>query len=87
MGHFLIFFIPIALLRASDLLCTYFITPDLTWELNPLMRWLGWKGTITLNVVACVGAALERGWFWLAVVILSVLAIAWNVRILLHRIG
>lgn len=40
--------------RAADLLTTWLATPDLAMEGNPLVKKLGWKRSILLNVVLCV---------------------------------
>ena len=39
--------------RAADLLTTWFATPDLAMEGNPLVKKHGWKRSILLNVVLC----------------------------------
>lgn len=44
--------------RGADLLSTWIATPNLVLEGNPVARWLGWKGGLLVNGLACVGCAL-----------------------------
>jgi hypothetical protein len=43
----------VVICRGADLVTTFLITPDLRWERNPLIRRLGWRWTLVLNVIAC----------------------------------
>lgn len=43
--------------RAADFYSTWFGTPNLKLEGNPLARKLGWRGGILLNIVICVATA------------------------------
>lgn len=85
MTRFLLALAIVALCRAADLLSTWLLTPDLRFEKNPIMRWLGWRWLLPLNVAACTLAALERGVFFYALCIVSILASLWNLRILLKK--
>lgn len=53
-----IYFLAVALCRAFDLWTTWLVTPTLDYELNPLIRWLGWRRTIAANVILAVAVAL-----------------------------
>ncbi|MDD2778490.1 MAG: hypothetical protein PHS47_03385 [Methanocellales archaeon] len=46
--------------RTLDLLSTWYLTPTLEWELNPIAKRAGWKRWISLNLVLCAMFA-----FWL----------------------
>ncbi|MFM1769931.1 MAG: hypothetical protein RJA22_2460 [Verrucomicrobiota bacterium] len=48
----------LALGRGMDLLSTLVATPNLRLEANPIMRRLGWRGSLLVNVVTCLGFAL-----------------------------
>ena len=43
--------------RAMDLLSTWFATPTLALEGNPIVKKLGWRRSILLNVVLCATVA------------------------------
>ncbi len=43
--------------RGMDFLSTWFATPNLALEANPIARRLGWKWGIPFNLLLCVGAA------------------------------
>ena len=43
--------------RGMDFLSTWFATPTLALEANPLAKRLGWKWGIAFNVLLCVAAA------------------------------
>ena len=54
------YFITLGLLvfaRGMDFLSTWFATPTLALEANPLAKRLGWKWGIVFNVLLCVAAA------------------------------
>lgn len=46
--------------RTFDLLSTWYLTPTLEWELNPINKRAGWKRLIFLNILLCAIFA-----FWL----------------------
>lgn len=69
--------------RAGDLYLTWRITPDLRFELNPIVRWMGWRWNIVVNVAICSIAPLMGWYFILGGCFVSVLAIAWNFRVIL----
>ncbi len=70
-------------LRVLDLYLTWLITPDLRYELNPLIRRLGWRKTIWLNVLALLLAGICFQ-FAICLGALSLLACLWNCFILRH---
>jgi len=45
--------------RGMDFLSTWFATPNLVLEGNPLAKKLGWRWGIALNVVICLAVAFE----------------------------
>ena len=45
------------LARGLDFLSTWFATPNLVLEANPIARWLGWKWGIPLNLAVCTSLA------------------------------
>lgn len=49
----------VALARGLDFLSTWFATPNLVLEGNPLAKKLGWRGGAVLNVVICFVVARE----------------------------
>ena len=54
------YFITLGLLafaRGMDFLSTWFATPTLALEANPLAKRLGWKWGIAFNLLLCVAAA------------------------------
>jgi len=67
----------IALGRSLDLLTTWYGTPTLALELNPIAKRVGWKGWIFINIIFCLTFAL---WFnpSLLIFIVSTLAAANN---------
>ncbi len=72
----------IAFLRAADLVLTWSITPDLSHELNPVVRKLGWRRNIILNFFLCVLCALVGSWLLVVFTLITLVAIVWNARIL-----
>lgn len=52
--------IVLLLCRGADLLSTWMVTPKLMLEANMLVRMLGWRGTIFLNVVLSAVFALSE---------------------------
>jgi hypothetical protein len=64
--------------RACDLFTTWLASPDLRHEINPIIRWLGWRGTLLVNAVLCPVAALENGPFFYCLCIFSLLGSMWN---------
>lgn len=80
--HYLFAFLLIAAFRTADLWLTYCITPDLKAELNPIVRWLGWRWNIVINLLLCAITPLLRWQFLLAGCIVSGIVIVWNIRIL-----
>ena len=85
MTRFLLFLAVSALCRASDLLSTWLVTPDLRGEINPLIRWCGWRWSITLNIAACLLSTVLPAAFFYSLCGFSILATLWNMRIYLHR--
>jgi hypothetical protein len=63
--------------RGMDILSTRVATPNLVLEANPIVRVLGWKWGILLNIVFCLVAAISP---WAAIIIctLSILVAARN---------
>lgn len=53
-----IYFLAVFLCRAFDLWTTWLVTPTLDYELNPLIRWIGWRRTIAANVILVVTVAM-----------------------------
>lgn len=54
------YFVTLGLLvfaRGMDFLSTWFATPTLALEANPLAKRLGWKWGIVFNVLLCIAAA------------------------------
>jgi len=49
----------LAFARGMDFLSTWIATPNLVLEGNPLAKKLGWKKSIVLNIVMCVGFAFS----------------------------
>ncbi|NBR85864.1 MAG: hypothetical protein EBY09_11375 [Verrucomicrobia bacterium] len=43
--------------RGMDFLSTWFATPTLVLEANPLAKWLGWKWGIACNLLLCLATA------------------------------
>ncbi len=43
--------------RGMDFLSTWFATPTLALEANPIAKWLGWKWGMLVNLVLCVAIA------------------------------
>lgn len=46
------------LARGMDFLSTWVATPNLILEANPLVRRLGWRWSVPLNLASCTGFAL-----------------------------
>jgi hypothetical protein len=69
--------------RGADLATTFLITPDLRWERNPIIRRLGWRWTLVLNVIACMIAPFFPT-FAFVLSGFSILAALWNLRILMR---
>ena len=65
--------------RTLDLLTTWYVSPTLKFELNPIAKRAGWKRFILLNIVICVIFAL---WFnaLLMLFVMSILAAANNLN-------
>jgi hypothetical protein len=62
-----VIFALLAFARGMDILSTWVATPNLVLEGNPLMKKLGWKRAIPVNVLLCIGFA-----FWpLAAIMIS----------------
>lgn len=55
---YLVFLGVLTLGRGMDMLSTLVATPHLLLEANPLVRRLGWRWSLLLNVAACLGFAL-----------------------------
>ena len=70
------------LLRALDLLTTWHISRDLSREMNPLYRAIGWRWTIIVNLGLCAFIYRWPLFYWSAVVV-TTLVIFWNVGIIL----
>jgi hypothetical protein len=69
-----IFFAMLCLLlfaRGMDVLSTLVATPNLVLEANPIVRKLGWKWSILLNLVFCVGLAISP----LSAIIISTMSV------------
>lgn len=84
--HYLTTFLLIALFRAADLYLTWRITPDLKAELNPIVRWLGWRWNIIVNITLCAVTLFLPWQFLMAGCLVSAAVIVWNIRIL-HKIS
>lgn len=80
--HYFATFLIITLFRAADLYLTWRITPDLKAELNPIVRWLGWRWNISVNIILCAITPLLHWQFLLAGCLVSAVVIVWNIRIL-----
>jgi len=65
------------LARSMDLITTYMVTPDLRLEVNPLVRWLGWRWWIVVNVLVCLWVSSSRPVACI-IIIGSVLVAGWN---------
>lgn len=63
--------------RALDLATTYLVSPDLRKELNPVIRFLGWRWTILLNIALMPLFADSRS-ATLIVALASLAAAGWN---------
>ncbi len=65
--------------RTFDLLSTWYLTPTLEGELNPIAKRAGWKRLILLNIVICVIFAF---WFnpLIMLFVMSILAAAHNLN-------
>jgi len=72
-----LFFI-LAIARAVDLLTTYARDPYLRRELNPLVRFLGWRNNILLNLSLVMVSPVLPLKFVLALIFLSLGAGIWN---------
>lgn len=74
--------------RVLDLFLTWLVTPDLSRERNPIVRWLDWPGNLMVNPPACALAAVWplSTWFLVGA---SLWASAVNFRnwFLLHKRG
>lgn len=74
--------VALVLARAFDLWTTWRVTPDLQLEANPLIRWVGWRWTIVLNVIACAVMIGQEWWlFAWVLMMLSIVAGGLNLRI------
>lgn len=64
--------------RLFDMATTWVRTPDLSREINPVVRSLGWRGNLWCNIfiVVVLPPAFPR--VAVATIILSFLAGAWN---------
>lgn len=80
--YYLATFFLIALFRVADLYLTWRITPDLKAELNPIVRWLGWRWNVIVNIVLCAITSLLPWQFLMAGCLVSAVVIVWNIRIL-----
>ena len=49
----------VAFARGMDFLSTWFATPNLVLEGNPIAKKLGWRGGAALNAMICVAVALD----------------------------
>ncbi len=49
----------VAFARGMDFLSTWFATPNLVLEGNPIAKKLGWRGGAVLNVAICFAAAFD----------------------------
>jgi hypothetical protein len=58
------------------------VSPDLAHEIDPIIRRLGWKWTIALNIVLCAGAPFYPPTFLYIIGGLSIFCALWNIRIL-----
>ncbi len=66
--------------RGLDLMSTSMVSPKLERELNPLIRWLGWRWTIAANIAFSLALPLAGTGPVLVAFTLSLLATAWNLR-------
>lgn len=80
--HYLATFLIISIFRTADLYLTWRITPDLKSELNPIVRWLGWRWNIIVNLALCAITPLLPWQFLLAGCLVSAVVIVCNARIL-----
>ena len=85
MTPLVICFVIVALCRLADLASTFLVSPDLRYELNGLYRFLGWRLSIVINIILCLIAADERGWFFGFLIGFSILATAWNLNLFLKN--
>jgi len=56
--EYFIFLVILAVARGLDLFSTRVATPNLILEANPIVRKLGWRWSILLNVAVCAGFAV-----------------------------
>lgn len=68
----------LAVCRGLDLGSTWLVSPRLEYEVNPLIRAMGWRLTLLLNGFVCFLAAWWQGGFYLMLCALSGIAAAWN---------
>lgn len=77
--------IALALSRFLDIASTWNVSPDLKLEKNPIMRRMGWKGIIIINIPLClIGATCVS--FTVIMAVSSLIAAAFNYR-LKKRLG
>lgn len=67
--------------RAMDMRTTRMATPDLKLETNTLMKWIGWKGIIIVNVIAVILIPYFSFQFAIGAAITSCLAAINNARV------
>lgn len=52
---YFVFLTVLLVARSMDFLSTWMATPRLLLEANPIVRRLGWRGSLLLNLATCVG--------------------------------
>ena len=67
---------------AADLVTTWLVTPDLRYERNPIIRWLGWRWSIVSRLSLCLFSALMGGIYVAILCVASIMCAAWNARII-----
>jgi len=75
-------FLIITIFRAGDLYLTWLITPDLKAELNPIVRLMGWRWSIAVNLLLCALTPFMPNQFLFVGILVSMVAIVWNLVIL-----
>lgn len=71
----------LALGRVMDLYSTWYVTPDLVYEANPLYRRLGWRGGILFNVLLVCILPFTLPFYALVATVTSFLVSTHNVRL------
>jgi len=83
MSEPIILTLAVAATRAADLLVTWRITPDLSREINPLIRLMGWRWTILLNLGLVAIIPFVSPYSAVGIMVFSLLAVIWSASTLL----